>query len=128
MRLLFTVLFLLNIAYHDTCGPGPGTGYVGRHEAMGGGYGRMGMMGQMLRRNGNVFQMPPIKKNVGILPKQWGRVLPNPTVFLQKKLPQNGLHGRRGGGLPYFPFFLLKASFYTEIALAMQSYNFFDMS
>ena len=87
MRLLFAVLFLLNIAYHDTCGPGPGTGYVGRHEAMGGGYGRMGMMGhlgqmgQMLRRNGNVFQMLPIKKNVGILPKQWGRFLPNPTYI-----------------------------------------------
>ena len=73
-------------------------------EAMGGGYGRMGtmghlgQMGQMMRRNGNIFQMLPIKKNVGILPKQWGRVLPNPTVFLQKKLPQNGLHGRKGLG------------------------------
>ena len=73
------------------------------------------------------FQMPPIKKNVGILPKQWGRVLPNPTVFLQKKLPQNGLHGGVGGQFPYF-LFLLGASFNIEIALAMQSYNFFDIS
>ena len=96
MRLLFAVLFLLNIAYHDTCVP------IGSCPLV-----RLGQMGQMLRRNGNVFQMPPIKKNVGILPKQWGRVLTNPTVFLQKKLPQNGLHGRRrrGGGFPYFPFF-----------------------
>ena len=78
MRLLFAVLFLLNIAYHDTCGPGPGTGYVGRHEAMGGGYGRMGMMGQMLRRNGNVFQMLPIKEmgKCGNFAKTVGEVSP----------------------------------------------------
>ena len=63
MGLLFAVLSLLNIAYHDTCG------HIDGGEAMGGGYGRMGMMGhlgqmgQMLRRNGNVFQMLPIKKN-----------------------------------------------------------------
>ena len=92
MRLLFAVLFLLNIVYHDTCSGGPSdqtcvppndnqrcrttlTGGIGGYgvrrmqEAMGGGYGRMGMMGhlgqmgQMLRRNGNVFQMLPIKKN-----------------------------------------------------------------
>ena len=92
------------------------------------GYGRMGMMGhlgqmgQMMKRNGNVFQMLPIKKkweNVGILPKQWGRFLQNPTyiflLFLQEKKKgiKNGQIGRkfpygggRGRGLPYF-FLLL---------------------
>ena len=90
MRLLFAVLFLLNIAYHDTCGgggggpatpkpPGPRVkrivlngglgGYGGMGEAIGRGYGHMGMMGnlgqmgQMMKRNGNVFPMLPIKKN-----------------------------------------------------------------
>ena len=107
MRLLSAVLVLLNIAYHDTCGGGRlcRTGAfcvqppeILRRLAMGEGYGRMGMigdlgqMGQMMRRNGNVFQMLPIKKkweNVGILPKQWGRFLQNPTyiflLFLQEK-------------------------------------------
>ena len=135
MRLLFAVLFLLNIAYHDTCGAGAGCGYTGRHEAMGGGYGRMGMMwqcplalghlgqmGQMLRRNGNVFQMHPIKKNG----KMWefcqnsgGGLSQIPLtfflLFLQEKLPQNGhkkradwvkipIWGGRGGGFPYYFF------------------------
>ena len=44
MRLLSAVLFLLNIAYHDTCVP------IGSCPLV-----RLGQMGQMLRRNGNVF-------------------------------------------------------------------------
>ena len=97
---------------------------------MGGGYGRMGMMGhlgqmgQMLRRNGNIFQMPPIKKK---LPNSGGGFSQIPLFFLQEKLPQNGLHGG-GGNSHSSPFFLLGASFNTEIALAIQSYNFFDIS
>ena len=78
MGLLFAVLSLLNIAYHDTCG------HIDGGEAMGGGYGRMGMMGhlgqmgQMLRRNGNVFQMLPIKEmgKCGNFAKTVGEVSP----------------------------------------------------
>ena len=73
MCLLFAILFLLNVAYHDTCSstrtPWPHVEIL-RWLDMGGGYGRMGtmgdlgQMGQMMRRNGNVFQMLPIKNKL----------------------------------------------------------------
>ena len=140
MRLLSAVLIILNIAYHDTCGGGRlcrtgafciqyGNRVLAQMGPMGqmGQIGRMGQMGQMLRRNGNVFQMLPIKKNVGICQNSGGGFSQIPLFFYKRNCHKMGYMGG-GGGLPYFPFFLLKASFYTEIALAMQSYNFFDIS
>ena len=141
MRLLFAVHFLLNIAYHETCHIGMyGPRYPTMQEAMGGGYGRMGMMwqcplalghlgqmGQMMRRNGNIFQMPPIKKK---LPNSGGGFSQIPLFFCKRNCHKMGYMGGGGGGwggIPIFSF-LLGASFNTEIALAMQSYNFFDMS
>ena len=134
MRLLFAVLFLLNIAYHDTCGAGAGCGYTGRHEAMDGGYGRMGMMGQcplalghlgqmgqMLRRNGNVFQMPPLKKMWELCQNSGGGFSQIPLFFYKRNSHNMGYMGGRGWGesIPIF-LFLLGASFNTEIALAIQ--------
>ena len=65
--------------------------------------GDLGQMGQMMRRNGNVFQMLPIKKNGKIwqFSKTVGKGSPKSNlnffiVFLQEKLPQNGKKGQIG--------------------------------
>ena len=105
MGLLFAVLSLLNIAYHDTCGR------IDGGEAIGGGYGRMGMMGhlgqmgQMLRRNGNIFQMPPIKKK---LPNSGGGFSQIPLFFYKRNCHKMGYMGG-GGGAPIFPLFSIES-------------------
>ena len=138
MRLLFAVLFLLNIAYHDTCTPlyygAPGNVYdhLGRMDQIE----RMGQMGQMLTRNGNVSQTLPIKKNGKIweFSKTVGEGSPKSLLHftfyrrnchkmvIKGKLGEDShMGGGRGvGEIPIFPLFywecLLVA---TEIAFAM---------
>ena len=125
MRLLSAVLIILNIAYHDTCGGGRlcrtgafciqyGNRVLAQMGPMGqmGQIGRMGQMGQMLRRNGNVFQMPPIKKETWeFCQNSGGGFSQIPLFFYKRNCHKMGYMGGRGWGvgwgtIPIIPFFI----------------------
>ena len=83
--------------------------------------GHLGQMGQMMRRNGNIFQMLPIKKIWEFCQNSGGGFSQIPLFFYKRNCHKMGYMGGRGWGesIPIF-LFLLGASFNTEIALAIQ--------
>ena len=78
------------------------------------------------------FRCSPLKK-YGNFAKTVGEGSPKSHCLSTKETAtkwatwEEGVGGWGGGQFPYF-LFLLGASFNIEIALAMQSYNFFDIS